>query len=159
MITSRNGTPAKRMLEITNKIHNIGAALQGQSIETALFTAAKPMADDVKTRVRFRTGRLYTGIVRKKMKIKNFGEVAKVGITVSNRFGVKYIASRWHFEEFGFKHRKKPLKKYFHPAFEAKADITVTRFASALSKNIDKAIAGKLRLSKSWSPGNVIDEN
>lgn len=138
------------MGDIRTMLDNLETAAKGQAVETALFSAAKPMADTA-GRLGFRdTSRLAASVRRVKLKPNRFGQIARVGIAARNFPGEKYAASRWHWEEFGFKRRKKPLQKFFEPAFDAEIDLVLRTFEAKLAQNFAKAIRGKQRISKSW---------
>lgn len=143
----------KGLGDIRNLIENLSVASQGQSIETALMSAAKPIADAVKSEVEVKSGKLKLGVTRVKMKPKRAGEVARVGVTVKNPRGVKFVSSRWHWEEFGFKRRKKALKPYFLPGYKKSRDKALSVFEKQLAANYAKALRGRQRLTKNWRVG------
>lgn len=140
--------------DIRTQINNISAAAQGQSIENALLAAAKPIRDEAKDIVTRDTNRLAMGITVTRLPIRKVGELGRVGVTVKNPPNAKFVANRWHWEEFDFKHRKKPLNPFFGPAYQRKINTAMDLFEKRLTANIAKALRGKMKLNKTWSPGS-----
>lgn len=143
----------KTLGDIRNKIANIAVASQGQAVENALFSAAKPIADQAKREVAVGPRRrLRRGIARKRLAIVRGGQIARVGVTVVNPSGSKFVKQRWHWEEFGFKGRKKPVRPYFQPAFDKKRGEALRIFEKHYAANVRKALRSRLKLNKNWAP-------
>lgn len=151
----------KQLEEILNGLNNISVVLTSSEAESAMFAALNPMVKEAKKRVTMRepapNRRHLRDVIERSRRQPEGREVFRVGIWANNRKYKKYFkpGSRWHWEEFGTKHRKRRLSPFFRPAFENHKNSFMPIFERNMARSLKNAAKGKVKLKGRYKVYNT----